>query len=392
MNEPMLPSESRRWHWLLVAAATGVLVWLLRPVLTPFAISIFFGYLGDPLVDWLETKRMSRTFAVFVVFFVMTALLALVVFLLLPLLGAQIGHFIDQMPAYAAWVRGTALPWIDRYTHIDFAPYFDPGELSKMLREHWAETGGVAATVFGGLSRSSLFVFELLTNIFLVPVLSFYFLRDWDVMVSQVRTLLPRPVEPTVARLARRSDEMLGGFLRGQLLVMLVLAIIYTLGLRLIGIDLALLIGLFAGLVSFVPYLGVMTGLTISLVAALVQFGDGAHVLMVLGMFAMVQMIEAFVLTPVLVGDRIGMHPVGVIFAIMAGGALFGFLGVLLALPFSAIAMVLLRYGHERYTASAMYGGVGKSALPPQAIADRDQQYDAPVQPEAPIEPPDPIA
>ncbi len=368
MSDPILPSEYRRWHWLVITAIIGTLVWLLKPVLTPFVISMFFGYLGDPLVDWLETKRMSRTFAVFVVFFVMTALLALVVFLLLPLLGAQIGYFIEQMPTYAGWVRSTVLPWINLHAHIDLAPYFDPDHLATMLREHWTQAGGVAATVLGGLSRSSLFVIELLTNIFLVPVLSFYFLRDWDVMVAQVRALLPRPVEPTITRLARRSDEMLGGFLRGQLLVMLVLAIIYTLGLRLIGIDLALLIGLIAGLVSFVPYLGVMTGLTISLIASLVQFGDGAHVLMVLGMFAMVQMIEAFVLTPVLVGDRIGMHPVGVIFAIMAGGTLFGFLGVLLALPFSAIGMVLLRYLHERYTSSTMYAGPEAQADPPPLI------------------------
>ena len=377
MNVPILSADNRRWHWLVIALVVGVAIWLLAPVLTPFVISIFFGYLGDPLVDWLETKRMSRTFAVIVVFFVMTALLALVVFLLVPLLGAQIGHFIEQMPAYATWIKGTALPWIKLHAHIDLAPYVDPEHLATMLREHWTQAGGVAATVLGGLSRSSLFVIELLTNVFLVPVLSFYFLRDWDVMVAQIRELLPRPAEPTISRLAHQSDEMLGGFLRGQLLVMLVLAIIYTLGLRLIGIDLALLIGLVAGLVSFVPYLGVMTGLTISLIAALVQFGDGTHVLMVLGMFAMVQMIEAFVLTPSLVGDRIGMHPVGVIFAIMAGGHLFGFLGVLLALPFSAIAMVLLRYVHERYTASVMYAGPEPQAEPPPLIVVIDTVHAA---------------
>lgn len=368
MNAPILSSDNRRWHWLVIAIVTGVLIWLLRPVLTPFAISIFFGYLGDPLVDWLETKRMSRTFAVFVVFFVMTALLALVVFLLVPLLGAQVGHFISEMPTYAIWIRGTALPWINLHAHIDLAPYFDPEHLATMLREHMSQAGGVAATVLGGLSRSSLFVIALLTNICLVPVLSFYFLRDWDVMVAQIRGLLPRPIEPTISRLAQQSNEMLGGFLRGQMAVMVSLGIIYTVGLWLVGLDLALLIGLIAGLVSFVPYLGVITGLLLSVIAALAQYGDGMHVLMVLAVFTVGPMLESFVLIPKLVGNKIGMHPVGVIFALMAGGALFGFLGVLLALPFSAVGMVLLRYGHERYTSSAMYAGPVAEAAPPPLI------------------------
>ena len=375
MNVPILPSDNRRWHWLVIAAVIGVLIWLLAPVLTPFVISIFFGYLGDPLVDWLETKRMSRTFAVFVVFFVMTALLALVVFLLVPLLGAQIAHFIEQMPAYAAWIRGTALPWINLHTHVDLSPYMAPEHLATMLREHWTQAGGVAESVLGGLSRSSLFVIALLTNIALVPVLSFYFLRDWDVMVAQIRELLPRPIEPTVSRLARSSDEMLGGFLRGQLAVMVSLGIVYTIGLWLVGLDLALLIGLIAGLVSFVPYLGVITGLLFSVIAALVQYGDGIHVLMVLAVFTVGPLLESFVLIPKLVGDKIGMHPVGVIFALMAGGELFGFLGILLALPMSAIAMVLLRYVHERYTSSTMYAGPEPKAEPPPLIVTIDNVH-----------------
>lgn len=378
-------SENRSWQWLAIAVVAGVLIWLLAPVLTPFVIAMFFGYLGDPLVDWLETRRMSRTFAVFLVFFVMTSLLALFVFLLVPLLGQQIGHFVDQMPTYAAWFKGTALPWISLHAHFNLSPYFDPERMTQMLREHWTQAGGIAAILLGGLSKSGLFVITLMVNVVLVPVLSFYFLRDWDVMVAKVRDLLPRPIEPTIARLAVRSDEMLGGFLRGQLLVMVCLAVVYSFGLRLIGIDIAMLIGLIAGLVSFVPYLGVMTGLVISIIAALVQFGDGVHVLMVLGMFAGVQMLEAFLLTPILVGDRIGMHPVGVIFAIMAGGELFGFLGVLLALPVSAIAMVLLRYAHERYTGSRMYAGVEPDIERSRLILASDHAHPAPA---AEIDPP----
>jgi len=349
--------DSRRWQWLAFSLVTGVLLWLLAPVLTPFVIALFFGYLGDPLVDRLERARMSRTFAVFLVFFAMITLAALALLLLVPLLSGQIGHFVEQMPVYETWLRVTALPWIEQRTHLDLAPYIDPQRLIVMLRTHWEQAGGVASNVLGGLSRSGLRLFQILTNVCLVPVLSFYFLRDWDVLVARVDALLPRTIQPTVARLASESNEMLGGFLRGQLSVMVSLGIIYTAGLWMVGLDLALLVGFIGGLVSFVPYLGAIIGVSLSVVAALVQFGDGWHVLLVLGVFAFGLTMESYVLVPRLVGNKIGMHPVGVIFAIMAGGQLFGFLGVLLALPVSAIAMVLLRYAHERYTASALYAG-----------------------------------
>ncbi|MEO8742767.1 MAG: AI-2E family transporter [Lysobacteraceae bacterium] len=360
--------DTRRWQWLAFSVVAGVLVWRLSPVLTPFVIALFFGYLGDPLVDRLERARMSRTFAVFLVFFVMTAIVALVLLFLVPLLGDQVSHFIEQMPAYAAWLRDTALPWVNRRTHMDFSPYIDPQQLSVMLRQHWEEAGGLASSLLGGLSRSGLRLIEILTTVCLVPVLAFYFLRDWDVLVARIDMLLPRNIQPTIARLARESDATLGGFLRGQMLVMVSLGVIYTFGLWMAGLDLALLIGLIAGLVSFVPYLGVIIGVSASLIAVLVQYGDWTHVLYVVAVFTIGPLLESFVLIPRLVGDKIGMHPVGVIFALMAGGQLFGFLGVLLALPASAIAMVLLRYGHERYTSSKLYAGSVASVAEPAAL------------------------
>lgn len=361
-SEPVAKADvgdhGRRREWLAIAVVGGVLIWLLAPVLVPFAISAFFGYLGDPLVDRLERMRLSRTFAVSLVFFVMTFLAALALFFLLPVLGEQISHFVAQMPVYADWIRSTALPWIDRQVHLDLAPYLDPQQLVDMLRKHWQDAG-VATTVLGQVSRSGWVLIQVISNVLLVPVLSFYFLRDWDDLVERIDILLPRIVEPTIARLARQSDEMLGGFVRGQLSVMVCMGIWYSLALWMAGLDLALLIGMITGLLSFVPYLGVTIGIVVSVLAALVQYGDLQHVLLVAGAFAIGQTLESFVLVPRLVGDKIGMHPVAVIFALMAGGQLFGFLGVLLALPVSAIAMVLLRYAHERYTASKLYAGHG---------------------------------
>jgi predicted PurR-regulated permease PerM len=340
-------SDTQKWQLLALTVLLGVLLWLLAPVLTPFAVSALLAYLGDPLVDRLERWKLSRTSAVAIVFAFMTLALVGVVLLLIPMLERQISAFIEQLPRYIDWIQGRVLPWIEAQTGFDVEE-FDAAELMVMLRQHWQQAGGVAATVLGGLSKSGLAVLGWVANLLLIPVVTFYLLRDWDVLVARVRTLLPRPVEPTVSRLAHESDVVLGAFLRGQLSVMLALGAVYSLGLWMVGVDLALLIGMLAGLVSFVPYLGVIVGAAAGITAALVQHGDWLHPLLVVGVFAAGQVLEGFVLTPWLVGDRIGLHPVAVIFAIMAGGQLFGFLGVLLALP--------VRYLHRRYTESQLYG------------------------------------
>jgi len=352
----MNPTDSRRWQWVALVLVLGTLLWLLGPILTPFVIAALLGWLGDPLVDRLERAGRSRGISVVIVFVVMTVLLALALLVLLPLLWDQLQYLIDSLPRFAAWVQVAAVPWIEKRFHVDLAKYIDPSYLFALIQSHWAEAGGIAVTVWGGLSSSGLALFGILANIALVPVLTFYFLRDWDVMIDRVRWLLPRPMLPTVTRLAQESDQVLGGFIRGQLSVMVSLGSIYAVGLWAVGLDLGLLIGFVAGLVSFVPYLGAFVGVSAAVLATLVQHGDPMHLTLVLAVFAVGQTLESFVLTPWLVGDRIGLHPVAVIFAIMAGGQLFGFLGVLLALPVAAVAMVLLRYAHERYTQSGLYG------------------------------------
>ena len=360
--------DTRRWQWLALVVLLGFVIWLLAPILTPFVISALLGWLGDPLVDRLERAGRSRSVSVALVFIFMTLLLALALLVLLPMLWEQLQTLIDWLPRLAAWVTGIAIPWIEHRFHVNLAKYIDPGYLLAVLQSHWQEAGGIAATVLGRISASGLMVFGIIANIALVPVLTFYFLRDWDLLVERVRELLPRPSLPAAARLARESDEVLGGFLRGQLSVMLALGGVYAVGLWLVGLDLGLLIGFIAGLVSFVPYLGAFVGVTTAVIATLVQHGDPTHLALVLAVFAVGQTLESFVLTPWLVGDRIGLHPVAVIFAIMAGGKLFGFLGVLLALPVAAVAMVMLRYVHERYTRSGLYGAEAVADDPLSAI------------------------
>jgi predicted PurR-regulated permease PerM len=360
--------ESKRFQAFLIVAALVAAIWLLGPILTPFVIAALLGWLGDPLVDRLERSGRSRGTSVTLVFVLITVGLAIALLVLVPLLWDQVLHLVDSLPRIATWVTGSAVPWLEARFRISIAPYVDANYLLSMLQEHWKEAGGVAAMVLGHLAGSGLALFALVANVALVPVLTFYFLRDWDVMVAQVRDLLPRPYLPTISRLARESDEVLGGFLRGQFSVMVSLGAIYAIGLWSVGLDLGLLIGFVAGLVSFVPYLGAFVGVTSAIIATLVQHGDAAHLLMVLGVFALGQTLEGFVLVPWLVGDRIGLHPVAVIFAIMAGGQLFGFLGVLLALPVAAVSMVLLRHAHSQYRRSGLYGAE-HAEDDPEAIA-----------------------
>jgi predicted PurR-regulated permease PerM len=205
------------------------------------------------------------------------------------------------------------------------------------------------------MTRSSLALVQWVGNMVLIPVLTFYLLRDWDILVARFRELLPRRHAEKVTQISLECDDMLAGFIRGQLLVMSALSLIYTVGLMIIGVELALLLGVIAGVVSFVPYLGLIVGVVLSGLAALLQFGDWMPVVYVVIVFSVAQMIEGMVLTPRFVGERIGLHPVAVIFAVLAGGQLFGFTGVLLALPVAAVVVVLLKHAHERYVSSDLY-------------------------------------
>lgn len=349
-------SDQRRWRWLALLVLAGGLIWLLSPILTPFVLSALLAWLGNPLVVRLEKSGRSRNTAVIIVFVLMSLILTLTLILLIPLLEEQIRQLILWLPRLAEWTTMTVIPWVETKFGISLQQYVDPMSVVNLIKSHWKQAGGVAATVLGGISKSGLAILGWIATISLIPVVTYYFLRDWQNMLERLQSLIPRPVEPTFMKLARESDAVLGSFMRGQISVMLVLGGIYALGLWLVGVEFGFLIGFIAGLVSFVPYLGAFVGISAALIAALVQGMDPMHLGLVVAVFMIGQTLESFILTPWLVGDSIGLHPVAVIFSIMAGGQLFGFLGVLLALPVTAVVMVLLRYAHEQYTASNLYG------------------------------------
>ncbi len=342
------------WPWLLIPLGLGGLIYLLAPILTPFVVGALLAYLADPLADRLEAWKLSRTQAVIVVFLVLTLAMTAVLLVLIPALEKQVSRFLEDLPHYLAWIKTALIPWLESRLGVDIAEY-DPADFIELLTRNWQRAGGIAATVAGSITRSGAAILGWLLNLLLVPVVTFYLLRDWDRMVANIADLLPRHILPTAAWLARESDEVLSAFMRGQLSVMLALGAIYSIGLWLVGLDTALVIGMIAGLISFIPYLGTFVGIVLGVLAVLVQFQDVWHVGLVLAVFGVGQLLEGMVLTPLLVGNKIGLHPVMVIFAVMAGGHLFGFLGVLLALPVASVVMVLLRYVHDLYKESALY-------------------------------------
>lgn len=347
----------RRLQWAALALGVLWVVWLLSPVLTPFACAALLAWLGDPVVDWLETKRLSRNTAVVLVFSAMALVLTVVLLILVPLIEGQIATLVQSLPRYKDWVLLTALPWVEQRMNLQISEWLDFEHIAGLVQSNWERAGGVAAAVLGYVSRSGLAMFGWAANLLLIPVITFFFLRDWDLLVGRVAAMVPRDHIATVSRLARESSDVLGGFLRGQFMVMLILGVMYGVGLWAVGLDLGILIGMIAGLLTFVPYLGPTSGIVLGVLAALMQYGDWKHVAGVLAVFGVGQVIESYVLTPKLVGDRIGLHPVAVIFAVLAGGQLFGFLGMLLGLPMAAVVNVLLRYAHERYTQSQLYAG-----------------------------------
>jgi len=355
-------TDSQKWFWIAGLVIFSWLIYLLAPVLSPFMLAALFAYLGDPLVDKLQTYKCSRTISVIIVFLIGSIVLLLVLLLLVPQIEKQIVYLVQKTPVYLDTIQHKLLPWLTAKLGLPNVN-LDVGTLKQMLSEHWQQAGGIAKNILVSISSSGLALAGWIGSLVLVPVVTFYLLRDWDDLIARINEILPRHVEPKISQIANESDLVLGAFIRGQLLVMLALAVVYSVGLGIVGLKLALLIGLIAGLVSFVPYLGFIVGIVAAGIAIVLQTHEAIDLVYVLIVFGVGQVLESVVLTPMLVGDRIGLHPVAVIFAVMAGGQLFGFIGVLLALPVAAVLVVILRHAHQSYVNSSIY----KDAVPDPA-------------------------
>lgn len=336
-------NNNRFWLVLIAVAVIGYLVYRLAPILTPFVLSLLFAYLANPVVRRFQTWHVPRAITILLLFIVIVAVVLVLMLILVPLIQRQIVLFIDSFPAYVDWAQRHITDWTGGRVPVEVQA------LQEQLLQQWQSVGRWAASAVSYATTSGLRIFNWVLNAFLVPIITFYLLRDWDGLFRRMGEVLPARLRPHLAPVAYETNEALAGFLRGQLLVMFSEAVFYALGLWLIGLDLALLIGLVAGLISFIPYLGFFLGILFATLAAALQFGDWTHVLWVWGLFALGQTLESTVLTPRLVGERIGLHPVVVIFAVMAGGQLFGFVGILLALPVAAMFSVWLRHLYRLY-------------------------------------------
>lgn len=345
--------ESSKGIMLAVFVIVSVLIYLLAPILMPFLSAAVLAYIADPLVDKLE-KKMSRTLAVSVVFLALSLVAVLLLLIVLPLLEKQIVVLAEKLPLYIDRAQNYLLPLLKEQFGFDMAT-FDLNMLKQSLSDYWKTAGGIAANVLSSISHSGLILAGWIANFLLMLVVTFYLLRDWDSLVTKIHALIPRKNEKTIVVIVKESDEVLGAFFRGQMLVMFALSVVYTVGLMFVGLDTALLIGGLSGMVSFVPYLGFIVGIVVASVAALMQFQEITPLFYVAIVFLTGQMLEGMLLTPWLVGDKIGLHPVAVIFAVLAGGQLFGFVGILLALPVAAVIAVILRHMLARYTQSELY-------------------------------------
>jgi predicted PurR-regulated permease PerM len=353
--------------WLIGLLVALIAVYLLRAILLPFVAGMAIAYFLDPACDRLE-KWMSRTWATAVVTLVFAILIILAFILIAPLLIDQLTQFVHTLPDLFNRAHSKLLPYYASLQQRFGLP--DLIELGDMARSRMGTGLNWILGTLLNLAQNSMAIANLLSLIFITPVVTFYLLRDWDKIVAKIDVLLPRQHAAVIRAQGREIDTTLAGFARGQATVCIILATYYATALMIVGLPFGLVVGLAAGLLTFIPYLGAIGGFVIAIAIALVNFDTWTGVIAVAAIFGVGQLAEGNVLTPKLVGDRVGLHPVWVIFALLAGGTLFGFLGLLLAVPVAAGIGVLVRFGLSQYLVSPVYLGRGAATTvtPPPLV------------------------
>jgi len=340
-------------QWLFFVIAIAALLYLLSPILTPFVAAGILAYICTPLVECLCRCKVSRTWAVILVMLSLLMLFILLLLIMLPLLQKETEVFIERLPQWIEAARERFLPLVQQWVGSDLQ--WDSAAIKQMLQSHWQSAGGAAAKILPWLGDSGGALVALLVNLLLIPVAMFYLLRDWPKLVAGIDQVVPRYWHAKVHEITAEVDCVLAEFLRGQISVMLLMSLFYVVALWSVGLEFALPIGIVAGMLVFVPYLGMILGLLLATLAAAMQFSTFGEVALVWAAFGIGQLLEGMAITPWLVGDRIGLHPLAVVFVLMAFGQLFGFFGILLALPLAAMLLVALRHAKVAYMDSEMY-------------------------------------
>ncbi|MBI3446927.1 MAG: AI-2E family transporter [Magnetospirillum sp.] len=350
-------SGQRLRFWLIGGVAFLVALYLLRGVLLPFVAGMAVAYFLDPVADRLERLGLARVLGTSLITLIFFGILVLLMTVLAPMVEQQAVTFVQKVPAYVRALHERALPFLDEiYRHLS------PGDLEKLQSSVGAYAGTAVGWALGlvkGVLTGGIAIMSILSLLFITPVVTFYLLRDWHKVVTTVDGWLPRHHAEIIRSELKEIDRTLAGFVRGQASVCIVLAAYYGVGLTLTGLDLGLVIGMFTGFGAFVPYVGMLIGLIASVGLAVAQGGEWSLLGGVGLVFLIGNILEGNILTPKLVGDRVGLHPVWIIFSLLAGGALFGFVGILLAVPAAAVIGVLTRFGLQNYMQSSLYSGGG---------------------------------
>lgn len=350
------PTQKRAAAWLSIALLAVLVVWLLGPVLTPFVVAAVLAYALTPLVDRLDALwggRMPRVVAVVVVELLFLLTMVCLVLMIVPILAKEIPLMRVQLPLLFDKLDASLSPWLAQFgIHVSLDLGSLRGQILKYLNANYEDA---FASLMSSLRLGSGWALTIIGNAVLIPVALFYLLLDWARLVQTVLELVPPRTRPAVDSFTAEADQVLGQYLRGQLLVMVTMAVFYTTGLALFGLDLALPIGVFTGLAMFVPYVGFGIGLVLATLAGLLQFASVKGLVMVAVVYGIGQVIEGLYFTPRFVGERIGLHPLAVIFALLAAGQLLGFVGVLIALPASAVLLVAIRRIKAGYLGSRLY-------------------------------------
>jgi hypothetical protein len=346
---------NRNWmFWLTMLAIFCLLFYVLRSVLLPFVAGIIIGYLLDPFTTKLQkagvkNRALATVLVMLLVFIILTPALAL----LIGVIDEQVGRFLSAVPEYAANFAKRIEPFFIELQ--DKFPGLQADKVREYIRGNLANSMKLAGSVMQKLVSGGFALVNLLSLLLITPVVAFYMLRDWHSFLGNVDELLPEKYKDTIRNLAKQIDRILAGFIRGQLSVCVLLGTFYASGLYLVGLELGVLVGFIAGLISFIPYVGSISGFVVSMGIALAQFDSWGPIAQVVAVFMVGQFIEGNFLTPKLVGDNVGLHPVWVMFALLAGGVLLGFLGLMIAVPVAAIIGVLIRYAIEQYKESSLY-------------------------------------
>ncbi|QPF32918.1 AI-2E family transporter [Acinetobacter lwoffii] len=346
---------------ILILAGIALILWvlyLLKPVVVPFVAAFLIAYLFSPLVNVLHRIGLARWLSISIVFIGIGIVVTLVMWYLVPLVWQQLMYARDSIPAGIHWINYTFLPWLsDSFNLVPME--IDTDQISSVVMDY-VQTNYSADSIQAmllKLAQSGLNFIQIGGTIVLIPIIAFYFLLDWDRMLDSLRRLIPRPYEKTTLTIVSECHSVLGAFVKGQFLVMVLLGVVYAVGLQLIGLEIGLIIGMIAGLCSIIPYLGFAVGIIAAVIATFFQFGIDWWQLVLVGIVFMVgQAVEGYILQPFLLGDKIGLSPVAVVFAVLAGAQLAGFLGMLIALPVAAVIVVLLRHIREYYEHTPFYG------------------------------------